>query len=67
MHFGPACNFGLSHYGNTMTDSSTLQTVLVAPLKDTFPLQLSLFWRVQFWPKDGHNLISSFLYNFALL
>jgi hypothetical protein len=65
MYFGPACNPDLSDLKNTTRYRSTLQTVLAAPMKDTISLQLSLFWHVKFWPKEGQNLISSLLYNFC--
>jgi hypothetical protein len=56
VYFGPPCNLDdldLSHFRKITADGITLQTVLAAPLKATFAPQLSLFWRVQFWPKEG--------------
>jgi hypothetical protein len=65
VHFGPACDLDLSHFKNTTTDTSTLQTALAASLKDTFSVHLPLFWRMWFWSKEGQNIIARLLYNFA--
>jgi hypothetical protein len=54
----------LLHFKNTTTDGSTFQTALEAPLKNTFSIHFHLFWRVRFCPKEGQNIIASFLYNF---
>jgi hypothetical protein len=56
VYFGPAFNLTLLHFGNTMKDRNTFQTVLPAPLKSTFARKLSSFLRVQFWPKEEQTI-----------